>query len=197
MNSPGAAPLPDDDRNAADAGLIRRIAAGDRSALAGLYDRQARPLFTTALRILNDAAEAEDVVHDVFVTLWEKAAEFEPQRGSVFAWTVTLVRNRSIDRLRMRRRRAEILGQSLPGELGPSEAGPAADESAVRDDQARAVRASVAALPPEQRRALELAFFGGLTQEEIAARLKEPLGTIKARIRRGLLKLRDSLARRL
>jgi RNA polymerase sigma-70 factor, ECF subfamily len=178
---------------------VERIAAGDKQAFAELYDRFSGPLYGAALRILRDPMEAQDVVHDVFVTLWEKAATFDTTRGSAFSWAVTLLRNRAIDRVRMRRRRAELLADSAPSDLGYSDTslGPTGEELATLGDDARAVRAAVAALPVEQQRALELAFFGGLTQEEIAQKLSEPLGTVKARIRRGLLKLRDSLARRL
>ena len=193
------APLPPDERQRADAQLVQRMAAGDQNAFAELYDRFSRPLYSTALRVVSDAAEAQDIVHDVFLTLWQKAAAFETERGTAFAWAVTLVRNRAIDRVRTRRRRAELLADSAPSDLGYHEGseGPSADDSATLGDQAVAVRAAVAALPVEQKHVLELAFFGGLTQQEIAARLAEPLGTVKARIRRALLKLRDSLPHRL
>lgn len=185
-----------DARHAADARLLGLVAAGDRAAFAELYDRFSRPLYATAFRILNDATEAQDIVHDAFVSVWEKAATFETTRGTAFSWALTLTRNRAIDRLRSRRRRAELLDASAPSDLGLDEnsSGPSADDSATTSDQATAVRAAVATLPADQQRALELAFFGGLTQEEIAARLRTPLGTVKARIRRGLLKLRDQLA---
>lgn len=187
-----------EERQRIDALLVQRIAGGDRQALAELYDRFSGPLYSSALRILRDQAEAQDVVHDAFVTLWEKASTFETSRGNAFSWAVTLVRNRAIDRVRMRRRRAELLAASAPDDLGygetPATAG--GDDSAIAGDDARTVRAAVATLPLEQKRALELAFFGGLTQEEIARKLAEPLGTVKARIRRGLIKLRDSLAPR-
>ena len=198
MSEPGDLP-PTDERQQEDARLLERVAEGDKVAFAALYDRFSRPLYATALRIVSDPAEAQDIVHDAFVTLWEKAATFETSRGSAFAWTLTLVRNRAIDRVRMRRRRAELLTASAPADLGYDEnnSGPNADDSATLGDQAHAVRAAVASLPPDQKRALELAFFGGLTQQEIAEKLSEPLGTVKARIRRALLKLRDSLARRL
>lgn len=199
MKPPAATPTtPPDDRDLNDARLLQRVAGGDRQALADLYDRFSGPLYGTALRIVREPAEAQDVVHDVFITLWEKAAAFDTTRGSAFSWAVTLVRNRAIDRVRMRRRRAELLAESAPSDLGYG-----ADqnllsgaEAASWGDEARVVRAAVATLPTEQQRALELAFFSGLTQEEIARKLREPLGTVKARIRRGLLKLRDSLARR-
>ena len=190
-------PDPSGDREAVDADLLQRIAQGDRDAFARLYDRFSGPLYGTALRIVREPAEAQDVVHDAFITLWEKAATFETTRGSAFSWAITLVRNRAIDRVRMRRRRAELLADSAPDDLGlaamaGSESGA---DAAVSGDEARAVRAAVATLPAEQQKALELAFFGGLTQEEIARKLSEPLGTVKARIRRGLIKLRDALAR--
>lgn len=198
MTELGTNPSPDD-RQKDDARLVQRMAQGDKTAFAEIYDRFSRPLYATAMRIVNDAAEAQDVVHDVFITLWEKATTFEVERGSAFGWAVTLVRNRAIDRVRMRRRRSELLAASAPADLGYEENAPGtgADESAALGDQAHVVRAAVATLPLEQKRVLELAFFSGLTQQEIAERISEPLGTVKARIRRGLLKLRDSLPRRL
>jgi RNA polymerase sigma-70 factor (ECF subfamily) len=187
-----------EERERVDARLMRRIAARDRAAFAELYDRFSGPLYSAALRILRDSAEAQDVVHDAFVALWEKADTFTHDRGSPFSWAVTLVRNRAIDRVRQRRRRAELLAESAPSDLGYADTAPnvSATDAAVAGDEARAVRAAVATLPAEQKKALELAFFGGLTQEEIARTLREPLGTVKARIRRGLIKLRDSLAAR-
>jgi len=195
--SPPAPNPPPDERAQADARLLRRMARRDRAALAELYDRFARPLYATASRVVSDRAEAQDLVHDVFLTLWEKAADFDQVRGSAFSWAVTLVRNRAIDRLRSRRRRSELLSASAPADLGYEENSSAAGDTAALGDQARAVRAAVAALPVDQQRALELAFFSGLTQQEIAEKLSEPLGTVKARIRRGLLKLRDALPHRL
>jgi RNA polymerase sigma-70 factor (ECF subfamily) len=193
-----AQPEDPEERDRTDSRLMRRIGSGDRDAFADLYDRFSGPLFGAAQHILRDSAEAQDVVHDAFLTIWEKAATYETTRGSAFSWAVTLVRNRAIDRVRMRRRRSELLAESSPEDLGYENqgSGPAGDDCAVQSDDARVVRAAVAALPAEQQRALELAFFGGLTQEEIARQLREPLGTIKARIRRGLLKLRDTLVSR-
>lgn len=177
---------------------MERIRRGDKQAFAQLYDRFSGPLYGTALRILNDAAEAQDVVHDAFLALWEKSSAFEADRGSPFAWVVTFVRNRAIDRVRKRRRRADLLAASAPADLGYADGDKtaSANDSAQFGEDAQAVRAAVAALPQEQQRALELAFFGGLTQEQIAQTLSQPLGTVKARIRRGLLKLRDLLATR-
>ncbi len=180
-----------------DAELMRRMGRSDREAFAQLYDRFSRPLYATALRILHNHAEAEDIVQDVFLALWEKAAAYEPARGSAFAWAVTLTRNRAIDRIRMRKRRSELLAETTAEDTGtqPTESGDDTASELVLKEQAGAVRAAVAALPADQQRAVELAFFSGLTQQEIAQKLSEPLGTVKARIRRGLLKLRDTLGR--
>jgi RNA polymerase sigma-70 factor (ECF subfamily) len=186
-------------RATANAALIRRMAGGDRDALAELYDKLSRPLYATARHILNDAAEAQDVVHDVFLSLWENAATFNSDRGAAFSWAVTLTRNRAIDRLRSRANRARLLGNSIPDDLGyDTEASfVGGGELAELGDRATAVRAALSDLPEEQKNALELAFFSGLTQKEIADKLSEPIGTVKARIRRGLIKLRDVLANRL
>lgn len=188
-----------DVRARANTELIRRMAGGDRDALAELYDNLSRPLYATARHILNDASEAQDVVHDVFLSLWKNAASFDSRRGAAFSWAVALTRNRSIDRLRTRANRARLLGDSIPDDLGYGSGAEilGAGEKAELGDRAVAVRSAMAALPEEQRRALELAFFSGLTQKEISEKLKEPIGTVKARIRRGLIKLRDALANRL
>lgn len=178
-----------------DAELMRRMGRSDREAFAQLYDRFSRPLYATAVRILSNSAEAEDIVQDVFLALWEKAAAFDSSRGSAFAWAVTLTRNRAIDRVRLRKRRSELLAETTAEDAGtqPSGTGPDSADDLVAREQAGAVRAAVAALPAEQQRAVELAFFGGFTQQQIAEKLSEPLGTVKARIRRGLLRLRDTL----
>ena len=187
-----------DERNREQAALLAAMARGDKAALARLYDLLAKPLYSLAFRVLNDAGEAQDVVQDVFLQIWHKAATYDTGRGSVFAWAATLIRNRAIDRVRMRTRRAELLAESAP-DLQPAAVGGEADSAAslwVRE-KAGAVRTALAQLAPEQQKAIELAFFSGLTQQEIAARLNEPLGTVKARIRRGLLKLREILPARL
>ncbi len=183
-------------RQQEDAELIRRVARGDREAFSLIYDRYSRPLFSIALRVLNDSREAEDIVHDVFIALWNKAGDFASDRGTAFGWCVTLTRNRAIDRVRARKRRGELLAESAPSDLGYDEnQAENADSGDMlwQKEKAAAVRHALEALPSEQRSALQLAYFGGLTQQEIAARLREPLGTVKARIRRGLLKLRELL----
>jgi RNA polymerase sigma-70 factor (ECF subfamily) len=198
MSASAPTPLTGDDRGREQAELLAGMARGDKAALGRLYDELARPLYSLAFRVLNDAGEAQDVVQDVFLQMWHKAATYDLRRGSVFAWAATLTRHRAIDRVRMRKRRAELLAESAP-DLQPAAAGEhgdSADSLWVRE-KAGAVRAALAALAPDQQRAVELAFFTGLTQQEIATRLNEPLGTIKARIRRGLLKLRETLPARL
>jgi len=196
--NPAESTQPTGDRQSDDGDLIRRMSGGDKAACAELYDRFSRPLYSVALRILNNQSEAEDVIQDVFVALWEKAPSFDVARGSAFAWAITLTRNRSIDRLRTSRRRSNLLNESFPDDLPGS--GPVPDPDSayglIYKENSLAVRTALATLPREQLHALELAFFGGLTQQEIATRLSEPIGTVKARIRRGLLKLRDTLALR-
>jgi len=172
--------------------LLRRIAACDREALAKFYDRAAGPLFSLALRILGEPADAEEVVQDVFVQIWDKAARFNPSMGSPFHWALSIARNRSIDRLRARQRRSRLVTDfQASGQVVSAENPSGSFE--LPEDELAAIRSAVKSLPQEQRQAIELAFFGGLTHPEIAEVMKEPLGTVKARIRRGMLKLRDSL----
>jgi RNA polymerase sigma-70 factor, ECF subfamily len=177
--------------------LAAAMAHGDREALGQLYDLLAKPLYSLALRVTGDTSEAQDVVQDVFVQLWHKAADYDPVRGSYFSWAATLTRNRSLDRIRMRKRRSEII-QTSAADIGPAgDANLGSDDALWLREKATAVRAALRVLPPEQRQAIELAFFGGLTQQEISAHLGDPLGTVKARIRRGLLRLREALSNRL
>lgn len=180
----------------AQAELLHAMARGDKSALGRIYDLLSKPLYSLAYRVLNDHPEAQDVVHDVFLQLWKSAKTYDADRGSVFAWAATLTRNRSIDRVRRRKRRAEILAESAADIHGASPSAWGADSVSSKENSG-AVRAALTQLPPEQQAALELAYFGGLTQVEISTRLNEPLGTVKARIRRGLLKLRATLPPRL
>jgi RNA polymerase sigma-70 factor (ECF subfamily) len=186
------------ERAKTDAELMERVARDDREAFAELYDRFARPLYATALRILNNPTEAEDIVQDVFLALWERAADFDVRRGTAFAWAVTQTRHRAIDRVRTRTRRAEIITQVTGEDAGvnPSSAGENSVGRLLSKEHAGVLRQAVAGLPADQRQAVDLAFFGGLTQQEISTRLNEPIGTVKSRIRRGLLKLRDALGGR-
>jgi len=174
------------------------MAARDEEALSSLYDRHKGVLFALALRLLRDRAEAEEVLSDVFLQAWRSAAGFDRNRGSVIGWLVTLCRSRAIDHLRSRGRReaamtafgrAEEIG--LAGMQPPP--GPEKDADAVL--KRRRIIEAFGALSPQQRDALDLAFFGGLSHSEIASRLNEPLGTVKTRIRRGLSILRESLGK--
>jgi RNA polymerase sigma-70 factor, ECF subfamily len=172
--------------------LLRRIAASDRQALAEFYDAIAGSLFSTAMRILGDAHEAEEVVQDVFVQIWEKAVTFDATLGSPFNWAMRIARNRSIDRLRSRQRRSRMAEQ-FQENIEITTNGQTSGALGLDEDSVVHIRSTVCNLPEDQRRVIEMAFFGGLTHFEIAEALGEPLGTIKARIRRGMLKLRDSL----
>ncbi len=161
--------------------------------MAAFYDQTAAPLYSVAFRILGDGSEAEEVIQDTFVQIWEKAATFDPMLGSAFHWALSIARHRSIDRLRARQRRSRLVEEyrEVSAADPPTTSGP--EQSAGNAEAFAMVRAALAGLPNEQRQAIELAFFGGKTHLEIAEALKEPLGTIKARIRRGMMKLRDSL----
>jgi RNA polymerase sigma-70 factor (ECF subfamily) len=173
--------------------LLRRIAVQDREALAHFYDQTAGVLFSTAVRILGDALEAEEAVQDVFVQIWNKAATFELALGAPLHWALGITRNRCIDRLRARKRRSHLLLE-LAEEGSNDPAMPEAQTAGMLSaEESAAVRSAVGGLPAEQRQSIEMAFFGGMTHQEIAEALGEPLGTIKARIRRGMLKLRESL----
>jgi len=174
------------------ADLLRRIAAQERAALAEFYDQTAGVLYATALRMLGDASEAEEVVQDVFVQIWTKAGSYDAKLGRPFHWAMGIARNRSIDRLRSRQRRSRVF-QETTEEVAAVVASEVDTPALLGADETATVQSAVKNLPPDQRRAIELAFFGGLTHAEIAESLNEPLGTVKARIRRGMLKLREDL----
>ena len=180
--------LPEQDR--ADADLVHAIARGDERALASLYDRYSPILFGLLLRILKDRPEAEDVLQEVFLQIWQRASSFDAERGRPFTWLVTLARSRAIDRLRAVRSRERTALASAAEAVEPLAD---ASDDAVRSEQGEAVRGALAAIPEEQRRALLLAYFEGLSQTEIAARLGQPLGTVKTRMRSGMMKLRELL----
>jgi len=173
--------------------LLRRIAGQDRQALAEFYDLTAGTLYSIAVRILGDAHEAEEVIQDAYLQIWGKAATFDAALGAPFYWALSITRNRAIDRLRARQRRVRLADGLLEAAAVdfPQFAPPF--QNALSEEDMAAVRLAVSGLPGEQRRAIELAFFGGMTHAEIAEALQQPLGTIKARIRRGMLKLRESL----
>ena len=171
-----------------------RVRARDPEALQALYDRHANLVYGLGLRVLRDATEAEDLVQDVFLHLWRRAEMFDGERGSFAGWLVSLARNRAIDRLRARRTR-ERKGDEYEAEQSIDTAPRAADpaESAYASELRGAVARALGTLPDAQRSALELAYFGGFSHSEIAQRLDAPLGTVKARVRQGMLRLRDLL----
>lgn len=178
-----------------DVELLGRIASGDVDAIALLYDRHAPMLLGLALRILRDRAEAEDVIHDAFVAVGERAGQYVVERGAVGAWLVTLVRNLSINRTRRRDRRGaiarDVLAHDPEAKAAAMPPTPEAELGVARD-RAR-VRAALSALPDVQRSTLEIAFFEGLTYAEIAVREGVPIGTIKSRAARALAALREAL----
>jgi RNA polymerase sigma-70 factor (ECF subfamily) len=174
--------------------LLHAIARGDEGALARLYDRYRVILFGLLVRILNNREEAEDILQEVFLQVWRRAADFDEKRGRPFTWLLTLARSRAIDRLRLltaRQRLATSAAQDQP------EAVSDALSDTIKSGQKEIVRRALAELPEEQRHTLMLAYFEGLTQSEIAARLKAPLGTIKTRMRTGMIKLRAILGTQL
>lgn len=168
------------------------MARGDADALAELYDRHARLIYSLALRVLRDDGDAQDVVQEVFAQLWRQAARYDDRRGNVVAWLVTVTRSRAIDRLRRRRSRPESPADDVDPTAIVDPALPI-DDRLLTSARASTVRAAMDELPLLQRIAIELAFYEGLTHVEIAERLEMPLGTVKTRIRQGLLRLRDRL----
>jgi RNA polymerase sigma-70 factor, ECF subfamily len=177
------------DGQADDIALLVRVAARDQNALADLYDRHCRLLFGLALRILRNRAEAEEVLQEVFVQAWTKVDTYSAALGTPVAWLVRIARNRAIDRLRanqVRDRTVEAFEPALP-------AVETAETHVVRGEEQRAVLRALAALPPEQRELIEHAYFEGLTQSELAERFHLPLGTVKTRVRTGMMSLRRGL----
>jgi RNA polymerase sigma-70 factor, ECF subfamily len=178
-----------------DQEMIARIGRRDQSAFSALYDRLSGPLYSLTVKMLGDPVEAQDALQDVFLQIWSRAETYDPEQSSVFSWAVLLTRSRVIDRLRARGRRSRVV--VAPTDDTPTAADASTVESAAdtaeKNDEAARVRYVLNSLPSEQREAIEMAFFEHLTHHEIAARLGQPLGTVKARIRRGLLKLREQL----
>jgi RNA polymerase sigma-70 factor (ECF subfamily) len=181
-----------------DSSLVTRAASGDERALGELYDPYGGMAYSLACAVVGEHADAEEVVAEAFAQVWRSAAGFDPARGSVAAWIATICRTRALDLVRSRKRRARVLEEAAvvsdEGEalvLAPSME--SADRGAELTETSAIVRKSLAELPEPQRRVIELAYFGGLSQSEIAAQLSEPLGTVKTRMRSGMEKLRQAL----
>lgn len=175
-----------------DATLARRLLQKDVEAFEQLYERHSRIVYALVLRILQQGSTAEEVVQDVFLQVWRNARHYDERRGPFIPWLMTLARNRALDRLRLkseRQRRQEAQTEELPPFLEV----PQYEKDLDEKRRAERVRALMALLHPQQKRAIELAYFEGLSHSEIAASLKEPLGTVKSWIRNGLLRLKEGL----
>ncbi|HKX29048.1 MAG TPA: sigma-70 family RNA polymerase sigma factor [Blastocatellia bacterium] len=172
--------------------LIQQIAEGDQNALATLYDTTNRLVFGLILRVLSDTSIAEEVLLDVYTQVWRQASNYDTQRGTPLAWLTTIARSRAIDRLRsgwqdqQRKDPIETLGDTAANAASP-------EEMTVASERQRFVRAALESLSPEQREVIELAYYSGLSHSEIAAKLNQPLGTVKTRTRLGMMKLREAL----
>jgi RNA polymerase sigma-70 factor (ECF subfamily) len=190
------APFTDDNR--ADAVLLQRIGQRDVAAFQEFYRKFSGLLFSCIMRVLNDHQDAEDIMQEVLVQIWQKAHLYEPSMGKPLTWVTTMARNRAIDRIRSKQRRGR-LNDGYELETRPLQ--PEFDESTsdrvISSESDRTVRKAVMELTPDQREAIQLAYFDGLAQSEIAQRLREPLGTVKARIRRGVQRLEQVVKRRL
>jgi RNA polymerase sigma-70 factor (ECF subfamily) len=179
----------------ADDQLVARIARGDAAALEVLYDRYVRQCFGLAMRMLGDSALSEEVVQEVFLKVWTNPGSYSSQKGKFASWLLSLIHHRCIDELRRRSRTEVALDDDETGGVLSTEADPAlepGDQVWVMEQQ-RAVRDALSKIPQNQRQVLELAYFRGLSHSEIAARLGQPLGTVKTRIRLGMQSLRQLL----
>jgi RNA polymerase sigma-70 factor (ECF subfamily) len=172
--------------------LVQRVATGDQAALAALYDTTNRLVYGLVLRVLGDPSSAEEVLLDVYTQVWRQAASYDTNRGAPLAWLTTIARSRAIDRLRsgwqdqQRKEPLDALGDTPAGAASP-------EDATVASERQRFVRAALNSLAPEQREVIELAYYSGLSHSEIAAKLNQPLGTVKTRTRLGMMKLREAL----
>jgi len=180
-----------------DIRLLQLVGQGDRGSFSQLYDRFSGVLYATAFSVLNNREAAEDVLQDAFLMIWEKAPLYDAERGKPLTWALTLTRNKAIDRLRSLQRRRRLSEEAERESLSDAQYDDRDSFAALLTSERGAlVREALGQLSPDQRQAIEMTFFGSLTQLEVSQELNEPLGTIKARIRRGLMRLREVLAER-
>jgi RNA polymerase sigma-70 factor (ECF subfamily) len=170
--------------------LISQVARGNESSLSELYDSTSRYVYGLAFHVLGDVSEAEEVTIDVYMQVWKKAVEYDPKRSKPIAWLFMLTRSRAIDRLRSSSKRTK-LEDSLDTDIPNSDTDP--EEATLVVERSNQIRNALSKLTPQQRKAIELAYFNGLSQSEIAARLNQPIGTVKSWMRLGMLKLRELL----
>jgi RNA polymerase sigma-70 factor, ECF subfamily len=175
-----------------DATLLSRLLQKDVSAFEQLYDRHSRLVYGLVLRILQQASTSEEVVQDVFLQLWRNADQYDSSRGPFVPWLCTMARNRALDQLRLKSER-QRRREDQPAELPSVVVAPDYEKALDEKRRAERVRTLMASLTPQQKKAIELAYFEGLSHSEIAATLKEPLGTVKSWIRNGLLRLKEGL----
>ncbi|MCA1583952.1 MAG: sigma-70 family RNA polymerase sigma factor [Acidobacteria bacterium] len=193
IDEPMRANLFDEARHSEEA-LVRGLRTGDEGSLGVLYDRYATSVYSLVYKIVGDHTEAEDVVQDVFVQAWQRAARYDPSRGSLIAWLLVIARSRALDCLRARRARPDRYGViDGASDQDGAWAEPFQYTAVLAAEQAVELQAALTALPLLQRLALEMAYYEGLTHAEIAGRLEQPLGTVKARIRLGIVKLRAAI----
>jgi RNA polymerase sigma-70 factor (ECF subfamily) len=188
-SAPGAVPF---NRGAVWDEYVRRAAAGEPEGLSSLYDESSSLVYGVILRILGNEADAEEVTSDVYTQVWRQAKNFQTQRGTVQSWLVMLARSRAIDRLRSSQRLKREQPEEEASEFASPDPNP--EQRRVEKEQTERVRRALEALAPAQREAIEMAFYGGYTQTELAEKLGQPLGTVKTRIRLGMMKLREHLA---
>lgn len=176
--------------------LFQRMAEQDQAALAEIYDRYAKVVYTVACRILKNPTEAEDVTQEIFIQLWKKSSSYHSKTGTALSWIITMTRNKSIDRLRSQKKHSHLSDQDVE----QSQSTPEETEKnnlffhpLLQKEKRTLIQKALTTLPKDQYKAIELAFFSGFTQKEIAQKLNQPLGTIKARIRRGMMQLRKPL----
>ncbi len=173
---------------------LARVAEGDEAAFVQFYRRFSMPVFSMLLKMLGNQHDAEEVLQSCFMQIWQKAATFDPARSAPFTWLVMIARNRALDRIRARQRQVR-LEESAAQDPEPFSVEPDAAPG-LQGDTRSLLEGALVSIPGDQRRAIEMAFFHGLTHDEISAQLGEPLGTVKARIRRGMLRLRDLVIHR-